>query len=430
MGGALASMRFGANLLEGLLSQSDLTAANSAQYAPGADAAAAAPNWNETGWEDLNAEQRQAFETLGWNEQTWDLGPPPASSQKAWTELSEQERTAATTVGYTQESWDAENEVSPLRPDGTLDLGGKDGVDKAKVDRFLASWDQLDDLTETRTDPNRCPANMVVASLLKKGGLPELKEGLESARTEANKALADARSQTPPDDAKIGRLESAIKAYDETIQAIDEDRVTPQHLDRSADALQKTFSQWPTKEFPKDHSKAGQKIDPYDSEGNAVTGMFHGNTNAMEQAVGLTSKESPTLVEGKDDAEVNQKLWDSIPPGGQTHVGVHGEGELMWREKGLHGEELLPKDGPPYTHYIDGPTGGRVDLAGDVNHAVVFGRNEDGSRYIYNPLGSPPLVTENKDDPKSVAAFDERARMLMARDKNGAYVRATPFDKG
>ena len=50
-----------------------------------------------------------------------------------------------------------------------------------------------------------------------------------------------------------------------------------------------------------------------------------------------------------------------------------------------------------------------------INHAVLFGKNADGTRYIYNPLGDPPYLSEKKGDSKSSAALDKMAASLMAQ---------------
>lgn len=47
---------------------------------------------------------------------------------------------------------------------------------------------------------------------------------------------------------------------------------------------------------------------------------------------------------------------------------------------------------------------------GGVNHAVLFGKNADGTRYIYNPMG----------DSKSSEALDKMAAKMMGMKKFGS----------
>jgi len=67
--------------------------------------------WNNLDWQDMSAEQRNAWRTLGWTDQMWDSQRPvqAASDSKAWADLSENERAAARWLGYTPNSWDADN---------------------------------------------------------------------------------------------------------------------------------------------------------------------------------------------------------------------------------------------------------------------------------------------------------------------------------
>ena len=67
--------------------------------------------WNVVDWQAMSDQQKNAWQTLGWNEQMWESDAPaePASNSKAWVELSENERTAAQRLGYTHISWDADN---------------------------------------------------------------------------------------------------------------------------------------------------------------------------------------------------------------------------------------------------------------------------------------------------------------------------------
>ena len=67
--------------------------------------------WNAVDWQAMSDQQKNAWQTLGWNEQMWESDAPaePASDSKAWAELSENERAAAQLLGYRPNTWDADN---------------------------------------------------------------------------------------------------------------------------------------------------------------------------------------------------------------------------------------------------------------------------------------------------------------------------------
>ena len=67
--------------------------------------------WNAVDWQAMSDQQKNAWQTLGWNEQMWESDAPaePASNSKAWVELSENERAAAQLLGYRPNTWDANN---------------------------------------------------------------------------------------------------------------------------------------------------------------------------------------------------------------------------------------------------------------------------------------------------------------------------------
>lgn len=57
-------------------------------------------------WEDLPFWIQTAFETLGYDRETWDEDDAPASEDMYWNELPFDMQRAALSIGYTRESWD------------------------------------------------------------------------------------------------------------------------------------------------------------------------------------------------------------------------------------------------------------------------------------------------------------------------------------
>jgi len=66
--------------------------------------------WDQFNWTDLTAAEQSLWQTLGWDESSWQgEADEPASESKLWNELTTEQRTAAEQLGYDQQSWD----VSP-----------------------------------------------------------------------------------------------------------------------------------------------------------------------------------------------------------------------------------------------------------------------------------------------------------------------------
>ena len=61
-------------------------------------------------WAELLMDERAAAEKLGYSEESWEHGDPPACSS-AWHTLDTEQRTAAMALGYERVIWDAEYEV-------------------------------------------------------------------------------------------------------------------------------------------------------------------------------------------------------------------------------------------------------------------------------------------------------------------------------
>lgn len=57
-------------------------------------------------WHGLSQQQKEAAQTLGYNEKKWNKGRKVPADDKDWSALSSAEQAAAATLGYTQESWD------------------------------------------------------------------------------------------------------------------------------------------------------------------------------------------------------------------------------------------------------------------------------------------------------------------------------------
>ncbi|MBW1649707.1 MAG: hypothetical protein JRJ44_03310 [Deltaproteobacteria bacterium] len=63
--------------------------------------------WNSfEKWADLNSAEQAAWQTLGWNEKSWNENVDiSASENKKWAELTPEEQTAGTSLGYDEVSW-------------------------------------------------------------------------------------------------------------------------------------------------------------------------------------------------------------------------------------------------------------------------------------------------------------------------------------
>jgi len=63
----------------------------------------------DTAWEDLPPDERWNWQKLGWNEDLWNDGEEPETSELDWDELTGEQQRAATALGYTQAKWDADD---------------------------------------------------------------------------------------------------------------------------------------------------------------------------------------------------------------------------------------------------------------------------------------------------------------------------------
>jgi hypothetical protein len=326
--------------------------------------------------------------------------------------------------------------VQTLPPDQPVDLASPEGREK-----FLSQWGQVDREKDTKTDDARCQSNTAMAGLLQKGGPEELAKGLENAKKAAEER---AKSESDPD--RKAMLEKAAKQLGETADAVRKNQATPEQLDRAADALYKTYA-------------SNESIDPKTGEltDEGARGMDRENIEKMEKDLGLTKGGRREIGEGSalnplnwfkdDDKETSDNVWDEIKPGEQAHVGVNWKGDIRarWEQdpstKGPNGEPIQTDSrGRPYYETPVRDASGEIKYKkdgtpqmrreyldeGDRGHAVLFGRDKDGSRYIYNPLGNPPLISEKnlgKD------RFDQVSKDLMGREKRKEGEYTAPFTK-
>mmetsp|Transcript_3833 Transcript_3833/g.5347 ORF Transcript_3833/g.5347 Transcript_3833/m.5347 type:complete len:164 (-) Transcript_3833:187-678(-) len=62
-------------------------------------------------WNAMSPECQTAWETLGWDEESWTHGNPcPGTEYILWDQMSAEQRVAAEHLGYTRELWEAEDE--------------------------------------------------------------------------------------------------------------------------------------------------------------------------------------------------------------------------------------------------------------------------------------------------------------------------------
>lgn len=313
-------------------------------------------------------------------------------------------------------------------PSEVVDLSSRE-----KVQEFLNTYGQKDRLDSTESDMARCQSNVVIAGLLLKGGPEAVGEGLEGPLAKAEAELAKLDGMGADDraalmtalekdhgrpyseaevqkaiDGRRAALETAIRDMKSARDKCEEgDELTRGDLDRAADALLHTYS-------------AGTD---YNWEGKLWSAGLPGSVvNQMERDANLTTQASPDQVGENagvvswftaDRGEVSGNVWERIPPGGSAHVGVN-----LWGETGTGpgGEEIQHDSGNRYYYEAGGQ---RHYLRQNVNHAVMFGRNDDGSRFIYNPLGDPPYMSEDPNDPASGEALEAMSRRLVAERQRG-----------
>ena len=309
---------------------------------------------------------------------------------------------------------DAARSPATLPADQPVDLNSP--TDRA---RFLAQWGQFDKTDATESDGSRCQSNTAMAGLLLNGGPERLQKGLLAAQKEAESVAA---SETDPDRKKM--LQGAAKQLGETAAAAGKNKLTPDQMDKASDALFKTFA---------DNDHVDVKTGSEKGKGMDAKGVAK-----LEKTLGLNEDPDSKWSEVKerswidprgwgsdDNEEVNDQIWGGMKPGQQAHISVKGENTYAAQGKGPNGEKIeLTSKGVPY--YNEKGTGERKWLSGGTaNHAVLFGRNENGARYIYNPGASPSYIHE---DPKNPKEFDKHAATLVAkRNKDDFYANVTPY---
>lgn len=320
----------------------------------------------------------------------------------------------------------------PSGIEGGADMGVKNGGDpNEKVDlddkeKFLKTFGQKDQDTDTLSDGARCQSNTIIAGLLMKGGPDEVKKGLGNARDLANEQL-----KTESDPARKKALEIAVKNLSTAIDGIGNKSVTRGQLDHAADALFTVMTSAKDKD-----GKAQFNADGTVAEG--IKGADKDEIRKMEKQVGLTQGEDATTVKEKwfapftdDNREVSDKVWDSVKPGESAHVAVNLYGEHVATGKDPWGQPLKYDDkGQPYFEErvanpkFDPRKPGseetmvvRKPVNREAQHAVLMGRNSDGTRYIYNPMGDPPYMSEKKGDQASSDALDKMSASLMGVQK-------------
>ena len=57
-------------------------------------------------WDDLPADIKAAFKTLGYTRQIWKKDKEPEVSDYDYDELTQEQKDAAATIGYTKKTWD------------------------------------------------------------------------------------------------------------------------------------------------------------------------------------------------------------------------------------------------------------------------------------------------------------------------------------
>lgn len=320
----------------------------------------------------------------------------------------------------------------PKEVEGGANLDIKNGgksdekVDLNDKAKFLSAWGQKDDTEDTRSDGARCQSNTIIAGLLMKGGPEEVKAGLGKALAKAKEEQA---AETDPNRKKA--LERAVTNLQSAVDGLEKKTVTRGQLDRAADALFTVMTP----------ARDGEKAQ-FDADGDPVGGIKGADKDKirdMEKRVGLTDGSEATKVGEKffapltdDNREVSDNVWEKIQPGKAAHVSVN-----LYGEHKATGVGLKPDDKVQYTSkgepYMLKPNGDYEFLNKQAQHAVLFGKNADGTRYIYNPIGEPPYISEKPGDKASSEKLDQMAANLMGvkptkdRDSNDWQADVTTY---
>jgi hypothetical protein len=256
-----------------------------------------------------------------------------------------------------------------------------------------------------------------------------LQSGLEKARADAQGQIDKGATG-----GKLIALQNAVKEYDSALSGLKSGNPTRGQLDGAADALFHTMA----------------PADIYNAKGEPTSsGMDESRITSMEKEVGLTTQDkandvgmykwyNPANLFRGNDREVVNNLYDQIPNGGTAHVGVNLYGEALAKGAGPDGEPIQKSSSGELYYQPKGTADNDVSSRVYINlkpaangsgsqergidHAVLFGKNADGTRYIYNPNGDPPYLSEKKGDSASTDALNKMAASLMARTKaNSAF---------
>lgn len=64
--------------------------------------------WDQYDWADLTADEQALWETLGWDEASWQgETEAPDSENNAWSDLTDAQRAALEQLGYDEQYWDS-----------------------------------------------------------------------------------------------------------------------------------------------------------------------------------------------------------------------------------------------------------------------------------------------------------------------------------
>lgn len=314
-----------------------------------------------------------------------------------------QDRLRAASGGSSVEGGGAFGTVTAEAADTTRP---RDLSTRAGVTQLLSQWGQVDRSADTVTDGVRCQSNTAIAGLLMNDAHPpqRLATGLRSAQQEATR---QATAETDP--VRRQAMQTAAQELGTAADAAQRNQVTPDQLDHAADALFHTFAQ----------------RDAFDAQGNLVAdGMNRSNIRNMERTLGLSSGGAAQTVGETSwmpdfirsgDRQASDNLWSSIGNGQSAHVGVHSGADLSRQWEADHSTlgpngETIQRGSDGNHFYMD--EGHRVVLEHQSeNHAVLFGRDASGSRYVYDPLAQPTYESEatmGRD------RFDALSRSLMS----------------
>jgi hypothetical protein len=259
-------------------------------------------------------------------------------------------------------------------------------------------------------DKVRCQSQTIIAGALQSGGKPKLDAALQAAIVTARQRIAelDSFEYNPDKDYLHDCQKAAVAARRERltrgignmqyILATPIEQLEQSDLDLAADTMYEANSPNSKYVMGVGTNSCINSAPPMTPGGDWQGGGTDADvTETMETSYGVASETTGSkLVSGSDAQGVSEQIWGDISEGEQTRVSVSASGR--------------PDE---------------FDIKA-ANHVVLFGKRDDGCRYVYNSAPPPGYPVYFFEDPEHPERFDEYVAKLMAgtSEKSGAHTRS------